>query len=94
MEERKLRVWSMPGEGNLSGIIISTGDSTIELKDFNDKIWNVNFAGADIVPAVSLIDGEKIKLIGKMTGDNSFEADAIRPWGGFQHRYHGGRNNR
>ena len=93
IEERKAQVWSMPQDGFLSGTIISAGDSIFELKDLKGKSWMVSFKGADIVPAVNVTDGEKIKMTGTMTSDNTFKADMIRPWGGFQRRYHGGRNN-
>jgi len=93
VEERKTRVWSNPGEGFLSGTIISVRDSTFELTDLKGKAWEINFAHSDIVPAVSIEEGEKIKMTGLMTSDDTFRADMIRPWGGFQHRYHGGRKN-
>jgi hypothetical protein len=93
IQERKTEVWSVPEDGFLSGTILSAGDSTFELDDFNGKSWIVDFKNADIVPSISIIDGEKIKLTGKMTSGNTFKADKIRPWGGFQRRYHGGRNN-
>ena len=93
IQERKLKVWSVPEDGFLSGTIISAGDSIFELEDFNGKTWIIDFTAADKVPAVGIIDGEKIKLTGKMTSEKTFKADLIRPWGGFQRRYHGGRNN-
>jgi hypothetical protein len=94
IQERKTKVWSLPEDGYLSGTILSAGDSTFELDDFTGKSWIVDFKDADIVPSIEIIDGEKIKLTGKMTSDKTFKADKIRPWGGFQHRYHGGRNNK
>jgi heme/copper-type cytochrome/quinol oxidase subunit 2 len=92
IEERKARVWSEPENGFLSGTIISAGDSLFELKDLKGKAWQVSFQGADVVPAVHIADGEKIKMTGTMTSENTFKAEMIRPWGGFQHRYQGGRN--
>jgi hypothetical protein len=91
MQERKMKVWSMPEDGSLSGTILSAGDETFELEDFKGKSWMIDYKDADIVPAVVIIDGEKIKMTGNMTSDATFKADKIRPWGGFQHRYHGGR---
>ena len=93
IEERKTQVWSMPEDGFLSGTIISVNDSTFELNDLKGKSWMVTFKNADIVPSISLADGEKIKLTGEMTSENTFKADKIRPWGGFQRRYQGGRGN-
>jgi hypothetical protein len=93
VEERKTQVWSRPEEGFLSGNIISAGDSTFELQDFSGKTWDVDFSSADIVPSVSIAEGEKIKMTGRAGSGNSFKAEIIRPWGGFQRRYHGGRGN-
>jgi heme/copper-type cytochrome/quinol oxidase subunit 2 len=93
VEERKTKVWSMPDEGYLSGTILSVGETTFEIEDFNGKSWTIEYREADIVPSISIIDGEKIKMTGMMTSDDTFKADKIRPWGGFQHRYHGGRKN-
>jgi heme/copper-type cytochrome/quinol oxidase subunit 2 len=90
VEEIKTKVWTMPEDGYLSGTILSVGDTTFEMEDFNGKSWTIAFGEADIVPSISIVDGEKIKMTGNMTSDNTFKADKIRPWGGFQHRYHGG----
>lgn len=91
IEERKSQVWSNPEGGFLSGTIISVDDSVFELQDLQGESWNIDFSEADIVPAVQLIDGEKIKMTGEMTSASKFKADIIRPWGGFQNRHHGGR---
>jgi len=93
IEERKSRVWSMPEEGFLSGTIISTGEHVFELKDLQGKLWVISYDDAGVVPSVQIADGEKIKLTGTITSDNEFRADLIRPWGGYQRRYHGGRGN-
>jgi hypothetical protein len=93
VNERKMRVWSAPQNGSLSGTILSASDDTFELEDFNGKTWIIEYKEADIVPAVGISDGELIKMTGEMTSDHTFKADKIRPWGGNQHRYHGSRNN-
>jgi hypothetical protein len=93
VQERKLQVWSDPENGFLSGTIINPGDSTFELRDFKGTSWIISHKGADIVPAVTLEDGEKIKMMGKITSENHFSADMIRPWGGGQRRFHGGWKN-
>lgn len=93
IEERKISVWSNPEEGTLSGKIISATETEFELEDFSGKLWTVDYKEADIVPAVQIMEGEKIKMTGTMRSEKSFQANIIRPWGGFQHRYHGGRKN-
>jgi len=92
IEEKKTKVWTIPEDGYLSGIILSVGDTTFKMEDFNGKSWTVEFSEADIVPSISIVDGEKIKMTGNMTSGDTFKADKILPWGGFQHRYHGGRD--
>jgi heme/copper-type cytochrome/quinol oxidase subunit 2 len=91
IEERKSQVWSNPEGGFLSGTIISVSESVFELQDLQGGTWDIDYSGADIVPAVQLMDGEKIKMTGEMTSASKFKADIIRPWGGFQNRHHGGR---
>jgi hypothetical protein len=80
----------MPEQGNLSGTITASYGDSIQLKDFNNKIWTITLTNAEIVPAVRLEEGEMIKLTGKMLSDDRFEGEKIRPWGGMPMR---GRNN-
>jgi hypothetical protein len=89
IQDRKTKMWTQPTEGYLSGIIQSVDDNAFELRDFTDKLWQVEYQDVDIVPSVSVIPNEKIKMIGKMTGDNKFIAEKIRPWGGeFRQKRH------
>jgi hypothetical protein len=71
----------MPEEGYLSGTIISIAGNSLELEDFQNKTWSINIDDIDIVPAVRLEKGEKIKIIGSMTSEDTFSAEKVRPWG-------------
>ncbi|MEZ4986527.1 MAG: hypothetical protein R2795_16070 [Saprospiraceae bacterium] len=86
LQEKKIKVWSMPSSGYLAGEIVHLSDSFIIIIDFEDKQWDISYANASIPPVVTLDSGEKIKLIGKQTGSHTFEAETIRPWGGERFR--------
>lgn len=83
VNEKKMKMWSIPEEGYISGYIVSVEDSTIQLKDFNESIWTVNINNAKIFAIVELVEGEKIKIIGEMISKDYFTAEEVRPWGGF-----------
>lgn len=86
MQEKKARIWSMPEQGYLSGVIESSGPDEFKIKAFDDKIWTISYADAFIAPVLLLEPGEIIKLSGKMTASDRFEADTIRPYGGPEFR--------
>lgn len=82
MQEKKVKIWSMPAEGYLSGTIQVAGDTTITLQDFKGNTWIIEYADAFVAPVVALETGEKVKMIGKQQADGRFRAEEIRPWGG------------
>jgi hypothetical protein len=82
IQERKTKMWTRPQDGHLSGRINGLNAETIELEDFNGKIWKIDIQEADIIPSLELRDGEKIRVIGNMVSENEFKAEKIRPWGG------------
>ena len=82
IQEKKVKLWSMPAEGYLSGEIVETGLESFQLKDFQGKVWKVQYQKAFIPPVVLLERGEKVKLIGQMEGEEGFIATEVRPWGG------------
>ncbi len=89
LQEKKVKLWSMPEDGYLSGQIEEVGADFFNLKDFKDKVWKIQYEGAFIAPIVQLEVGETVKLIGKMTSADAFKADEIRPWGGRGQRMRG-----
>lgn len=82
LQEKKIKIWSMPAQGYLSGDIVAIGDSTFTLKDFKGNNWIIEHADAFVAPVVALEPGEKIKMTGKQLDDGRFRAEEIRPWGG------------
>ena len=82
VQEKKVKLWSLPEDGYLSGQIEEVGPADFTLVDFQKKTWKVTYLDAFIPPMVGLEQGETVKLIGKMTADGEFDAAEIRPWGG------------
>lgn len=83
VNEKKIKMWSIPEEGYISGYIVSVEDSAIQLKDFNETLWTVDIFDAKIFAIVQLDEGEKIKIIGEMISTDHFKAEEVRPWGGY-----------
>lgn len=82
MEEKKVKIWSMPEQGYLSGVIESVADEEMTIRDFEGKTWIIGISKAFVAPVLALNKGEQVKMTGKMTATGRFEADGIRPWGG------------
>ena len=82
LQEKKTAIWSQPELGTLSGEIIEVTDDTLYIKDFKSRFWTIDVSSAFIAPKVVMETTEQIKLNGKKTGDASFKADQIKPWGG------------
>jgi hypothetical protein len=87
VEEHKVSRWSNPESGFLSGIILEGEDEgVITTEDFEGKKWEIEIQEAVIRPRVSLVPGEKIKIIGQVLENHIFTAEEIRSWGGRQIR--------
>lgn len=88
IEEKKIKLWSMPEQGYLSGIIETVEADEMTIRDFNGKIWAVDISNAFIAPALALDAGEQVKMTGRMITEGQFDAEGIRPWGGagFRHQ--------
>ena len=82
VRDKKINMWSMPQEGYLSGTIEQVNDKTLQIVDFKNQKWTIDYQDAFIPPAVLLEEGEMIKLKGNVISANHFRADDIRPWGG------------
>jgi hypothetical protein len=89
IEDKKIQIWSRPEEGLLSGTIEKVTSNRLEIRDFSNRHWNVNYSGAFIAPVVLLEPGETIKINGEMMEDNLFHATDIRPWGGRNNNFSG-----
>jgi hypothetical protein len=92
IEEKKSQMWYNPDKGLLYGDIMSADSKNLVLKDKNGVEWQISIQDAFAAPILTLEPGEKIKIIGKRTGDHTFDASELRPWGG--HHGKAGRDNR
>lgn len=82
MVPMKLRVWSNPQAGYLSGQITGFNSTGFTLLDFDGTNWNITSQNPLVRGRVRLEIDTQIKLIGTKTGDNSFAVREIRPWDG------------
>lgn len=89
MEEKKVKIWSMPEQGYLSGAIESVADEEMTIRDFEGTSWVIGISNAFVAPVLALEAGEQVKMTGKMTSPGRFEADGVRPWGGPGFRHQG-----
>ncbi len=80
----RIKIWSNPQEGLIAGEIIQPGLDIIILEDLQNRQWRVNIGQAKIKPAVLLLDGERIKVLGRINNEMEFWAEEIRPWFGRQ----------
>jgi hypothetical protein len=89
IQEKKIRVWTMPEEGYLCGKIEQVTPENLQLEDFEGRHWTILYNEAFMPPAVMLVKGEIIKIVGEKTKEGRFVAAEIRPWGGGQMRGRG-----
>ncbi len=82
VQEKKVKMWTKPDEGYLSGTIMTVNDESLELKDFNNHTWLIDIGQAKVSQAVLLEEKEIIKIIGENISNHNFRADDIKPWGG------------
>lgn len=83
VENQKRKFWSNAEEGRLAGIIISTSDSLLVLKDLRDKEWIIDVSQALIRPRVDYQPGVQVKCLGHLDSQGSYLATEIRPWVGY-----------
>lgn len=74
-------IWNNPEKGLLAGIITNVkSENEFSLKDFKEKIWQIEAKDAYLKKAIIIREGEKIKIIGELKSINIFIAKEIRPW--------------
>lgn len=78
----RYKIWNNPSGGYLAGSIVSIEVGSIEITDLEGNKWVVITSDARIRRAVGLIEGEKIKIIGNVLDEGTFEALEILPWEG------------
>jgi len=72
--------WDNSEKGLLSGEIKEISASNLSLIDFSGVIWQVDFSQARLADHLSLQPEKKIKIIGSIVDENSFQANEIRAW--------------
>lgn len=73
--------WSDPRQGRLSGRVIAVrGPVSFSIVDYSEQQWDVVGTGTLLASQMQLEVEEKIKLIGKMLNEKTFEANMARPW--------------
>lgn len=77
---KKEEMWNNPEKGLLAGVIVEYDQTNASLKSIDGQIWNVNIENLDLPTNQKISEGQKIKVIGKKTGEFQFEAKEARPW--------------
>ena len=79
----KEKQWMQPVAGFLAGDIETVSSNELEISDLNGQKWKVLLNEQTLVrPAVKLMKGETIKVIGTKKEASKFKALEIRPWMG------------
>lgn len=87
-------VWMSPDKGLLAGKIVDiSNEGIIILKDLDGKNWSVNANSAIWRGRLRPSPDLEIKMIGTMTGRESFKVREVRPWHGRKRREGKGRHN-
>ncbi|MFA4930379.1 MAG: hypothetical protein WC570_00730 [Patescibacteria group bacterium] len=76
----KDQLYYLPDQGLLAGKIIDINDESLTLKTIDPHDWKVDIGEAKIPPGKKLENGQKIKILGKKTGEFEFKAEEFRPW--------------
>jgi len=63
-----------PDKGHLAGIITNVGPKTITVEDFLGRSWTISTSTTEFQT------GQRVMLIGRMSDDNNFICESIRPW--------------
>ncbi len=73
--------WSDPARGLLSGVVRSKdSNDSFTIRDANAVLWTVT--GDDIIlpEGYDIQTGERVKMIGRITGNDTFTASEVHPW--------------
>ena len=77
--KNRIKLWQNPEFGLLSGEIGTITDlNDFLLIDFNTKVWTIESINPKIIDKSIIETGGRIKLIGRKSGDNVFEAREIK----------------
>ncbi len=83
LQERKAAIWLSPDKGLLAGKIVKIiSDKELKFKDLKGRMWKIDVSHARWRGFLKASVGLKIKIIGKMAGNNCFVVKEVRPWQG------------
>lgn len=75
--------WSQPGKGLLWGEVLGMNNGKFSLRDNGGKSWNVLYDNnTSFDRNISEAVGQDVKIIGKQSGDNEFQAKQVQGWDG------------
>jgi len=74
--------WTNTRKGLLGGKVtkLDNATHTLVLKDFQKRIWNVDFSNAEVRPRTRIAPGRFLKITGITTGKRAFYAISIQNW--------------
>lgn len=78
--ENKEDLYNLPEKGLLAGTIIEYDNTTVVVESFDGRQWQVDIEDLKLPTEKQLDEGQKIKLLGELTGEDSFKANEARPW--------------
>jgi hypothetical protein len=78
IEKQTFNLWTEVENGHLGGKFVrKIDDNTIEIRDLAGKTWQVDITN---IENPLFKEGEKLKIIGDKTDDNTFKAQDIHFW--------------
>ncbi len=79
--KNRQEIWQSPASGLLAGEIgVITDQNDFFLRDFNNKIWEIKSSNPKISTYSIIRSTNKIKLIGRISDEKTFEAKEIWPY--------------
>jgi len=73
--------WFDPDHGLLSGTVRSKdSDQSFDVRDSDAVLWHVTGDDLELPEGFEIEPGERIKIIGTRTGDDTFVAREVHPW--------------
>lgn len=79
MIEARQKVWQEPQEGRLMGVVLERdSNGSIKIIDLNGAGWLVDTRRAKISPPIELMEKMPVRILGKQTSPEKFEAELIK----------------
>lgn len=80
IQKNKMRFWMRPEKGFLAGTVSTVDNKRFTLDDFYGYLWEVDISNSFVSNDLEIKKGQKVKMIGKVTGLYCFKVVEIRPW--------------